>query len=87
MAARFQLMAFAPVVILISFVVARSGNLALRSALVIGTIAVVLATVPATVRSPNGPSLVEASYTELASLQTSITDPSHTLIIACHGLK
>ncbi|MCX6083958.1 MAG: hypothetical protein NT102_03220 [Caldiserica bacterium] len=87
MSSRFQLMAFAPAVILISFVAARSGIPALRFALVIGTIAVVLASIPATVRSPNRPSIVEASYTELASLQTSITDPSHTLIIARHGLE
>jgi hypothetical protein len=87
MSSRFQLMAFAPAVILVSFVAARSGIPALRFALVISIIAVVLATVPATVRSPNGPSIVEASYTELASLQTSITNPSHTLIIARHGLE
>jgi hypothetical protein len=87
MASRFQLMAFAPVVILVSFVSARSGNPALRSALVIGTIAVVLATVPAIVRSSTSPSIPEESYTELRGLQTSITDPSHTLIIARHGLE
>jgi hypothetical protein len=87
MSSRFQLMAFAPAVILVSFVVARSGTPALRSALVIGTIAVILATVPATVRSPNSPSITEASYTELTGLQTSIADPSHTLIIARHGLE
>lgn len=87
MASRFQLMAFAPAVILVAFLAARSGNLTLRSVLIIGTIAVVLATVPATVQSPNRPSIEEASYTELASLQTSITDPSHTLIIARHGLE
>lgn len=87
MSSRFQLMAFAPAVILVGFLAARSGMLALRSAVVIGVIAVVLATVPATVRSPNGPSIVEASYTELASLQIAITHPSHTLIIARHGLE
>jgi len=87
MSSRFQLMAFAPAVILVSFVAARSGIPALKFALVISIITVVLATVPATVRSPNGPSIVEASYTELASLQTSITGPSHTLIIARHGLE
>lgn len=87
MSLRFQLMAFAPAVILVSFVFARSGTPALRSTLVIGTIAVVLATVPATVRSPNSPSITEVSYTELTGLQTSIADPSHTLIIARHGLE
>jgi hypothetical protein len=87
MSSRFQLMAFAPAVILVGFLAARSGILALRSAVVIGTLAAVLVTVPATVRSPNSPSIAEASYTELASLQTSITDPSHTLIIARHGLE
>ncbi|MFA4932185.1 MAG: hypothetical protein WC625_04735 [Caldisericia bacterium] len=73
--------------VLVAFLAARNGNLVLRSAVVIATLVAVLVTVPATVQSPNSPSIVEASYTELTSLKTSITDPSHTLIIARHGLE
>ncbi|MCX6085561.1 MAG: hypothetical protein NTX94_03865 [Caldiserica bacterium] len=87
MASRFQLMAFSPAVVLVAFLAARSGNLALRSAVVVGVIAIVLATVPGTVQSPNRPSITEASYSELTSLGTSMTDPAHTLIIARHGLE
>jgi hypothetical membrane protein len=87
MASRFQLMAFAPAVVLVAFLAARTGTLVLRSAVVVGVIAVVLATVPGTVQSPNSPSIAEASYTELTSLKTSMSDPSHTLIIARHGLE
>ncbi len=87
MASRFQLMAFAPAVVLVAFLAARSGNLVLRSAVVVGVISVVLSTVPGAVQSPNKPSITEASYNELASLKTSISDPSHTVIIARHGLE
>jgi hypothetical protein len=84
---RFSLMAFAPGVILVAFLSAHSRRPVTRVAVVGLTLAAVLASAPSAIRTDSAPSIPAASYAELASLQAQVTDPSHTLIIAQHGLE
>ncbi|HEY5000684.1 MAG TPA: hypothetical protein VII15_02475 [Candidatus Cryosericum sp.] len=87
MSSRFVLMAFAPAVILVGFLFARGGTVITRSAVTVVTLAVVLLAVPPVVRSVSSPSIAQASYAELQSLQAQVSDASTTLVIAQHGLE
>lgn len=87
MSSRLELMAFAPGVLLVSFLFARLQIAPVRYGMVACVLAVLLIAVPSTVRSGSSSSIAENSYTELASLKSSISDPSHTLVIARHGLE
>ncbi len=87
MSSRFMLMTFAPAVILVGFLFARGGTVITRSAVTVVTLAVVLLAVPSVVRSVSSPTIAQASYAELQSLQAQGSDSSTTLIIARHGLE
>jgi hypothetical protein len=87
LSSRFSLMTFAPAVILVGFVFARGGTVITRSALTAVTLAIVLMAVPSLVQSVSSPSIAEASYAEVQSLQTQVSDASTSLVIAQHGLE
>jgi len=87
LSSRFSLMTFAPAVIRVGFVFARGGTVITRSALTAVTLAIVLMAVPSLVQSVSSPSIAEASYAELQSLQTQVSDASTSLVIAQHGLE
>ncbi len=84
---RFSLMAFAPGVILLAFLFAHSRNILTRVTVIAVTLAVVLVSAPSAIRTDSAPFVPETSYAELTSLRAYVSDPSHTLIIAEHGLE
>jgi hypothetical protein len=83
---RFQIMAFAPGLIAFTFLIKHSEGLLKRIFAVI-VLVVVIVWIPTTAITANSPSISEASYNELVTLNSYITGPSNTLIVARHGLE
>ncbi|MGB9694718.1 MAG: hypothetical protein ACP5SB_04940 [Caldisericaceae bacterium] len=83
---RSQIMAFAPGMIALAFFFRHSNNL-FKWAVATLVVIALIAGLPSILVTASTPSISAASYYELTTLQSSITEPSETLVIARHGLE
>jgi hypothetical protein len=83
---RFQIMAFAPGMIALAFFFRHSNDL-INGAIASLLVAALIVGLPSVMATASASSISEASYYELTALQSSITDPAETLVIARHGLE